>query len=660
MLRSLLLLLWILAALAAGMARCRAAGSLEALEEQAFKQAVALAEPSIVRIDTVGGLDLVGDVLTGTGPTTGVVLTGDGCIITSSFNFVSQPAGIVVTLADGRKFPAEVAASDDARMLTLLRIDVSREAAPLIPLRPAPRDELRVGQWSIALGRTYDLAVPNLSVGILSGLNRVWGRAVQTDAKVSPANYGGPLVDLEGRGIGILVPLSPQKTEQTAGVEWYDGGIGFAIPLEDVYAVLDRLKAGETLKPGLLGVGFPDQGVLAGEARIDRVRPESPADKAGLREQDLIVAVAGTPIRRVPDLRHLLGRMYAGDVLPLTVQRGSETLQVNVTLAAELLAYESGYLGILPARPPVTSPAQGVEIREVLPKSPAALAGLQKRDIVTHCDGVEVTDAAALLDRIGRRRPGEKCELTYHRGGNQRSMEVTLEGVPDDAPESLPAASLPAPPDNAVPADRLGRANARLPGEEGLNYWRYVPQQYHPDYAYGLLVWLHPAGDPMEAAVLKAWQTHCDRRGLILIAPKAADVSGWGAGDAEFVRNAIEETQRQYRIDPLRIVLHGQAEGGRLAWETAFQHRDLVRGVMVVGAPLREPPPDNDPDFRLQTCLITADGDPLRERIEKSVEVLRKARFPAQLLVAPDADARYLPAATVDELAGWLDALDRI
>ncbi|MCA9056546.1 MAG: trypsin-like peptidase domain-containing protein, partial [Planctomycetaceae bacterium] len=249
-------------------ARASAQG-LEANEEQAFKAAAALAEPSIVRIDTVGGLDLVGDVLTGTGPTTGVVVSREGDIITSSFNFVAQPAGIIVTLPDGRRFPAEVVAADSSRRLTLLHIDVSGEAVPIIPLRPVPRQELRVGQWAIALGRTYDSAFPNLSVGILSAINRVWGRAVQTDAKISPANYGGPLVDLDGRGIGILVPLSPQKTDETAGVEWYDGGIGFAIPLEDVYAVLGRLKAGEELKPGLMGVSFPDQGVLAGEAKVD-------------------------------------------------------------------------------------------------------------------------------------------------------------------------------------------------------------------------------------------------------------------------------------------------------------------------------------------------------------------------------------------------------
>lgn len=641
-----------------------AADDLELREEQAFKQAAALADPSIVRIDTVGGLDLVGDLLTGSGPTTGVVVGADGDIITSSFNFASKPAGIIVTLPDGRRFPAEVVAADDARRLTLLKIDLARDKIQLPPLRPVPRSELRVGQWSIALGRTYDLAIPNLSVGILSAVNRVWGRAVQTDAKISPANYGGPLVDLDGRGIGILVPLSPQKTDETAGVEWYDGGIGFAIPLEDVYASLDRLKQGEHLKPGLMGVSFPDQGVLAGEAKIDRVRPESPADKAGLKVGDLIVEANGQPVARVPQLRHILGRLYAGDVVAIAFRRGSETLRTNVTLADKLVPYESGYLGILPERPAVheaaNGAAAGVAIRGVLAKSPAAEAGLQRRDVILRCDGKAVASASDLLDLIGRKRPGDACELVFRRDAIEQTISVVLAEVPDVVPEQLPAAVIPAPPEGTVPAERLGRSGASLPGEAGRNYWRYVPAQYNPAYPHGLIVWLHPAGDTMEAAILKAWQQHCDRRGLILVAPLAGDLNGWTAGESELVREVVEQTQRDYTIDPQRICVHGLGAGGRFAWDAAFKHRELFRAVIAASAPLREIPPDNDPDFRLQTCSVVGENDPLRDKVERSVEVLRKLKFPARLIVLPDAGEAYPPAETVDELARWVDALDRI
>ena len=129
-------------------------------QHQACKEAATLAEASIVRIETIGGLDLVGNLLTSTGPTTGVVVSADGYIITSSFNFVSRPSSVLVTLPDGRRYPADVVATDDWKMLTLLKI----EQDGLIPMDSAIKSDLRVGQWGIALGRTYNSEFPSISV----------------------------------------------------------------------------------------------------------------------------------------------------------------------------------------------------------------------------------------------------------------------------------------------------------------------------------------------------------------------------------------------------------------------------------------------------------------------------------------------------------------
>src|SRR5262249_50853475 len=122
-----------------------------------------------------------------------------------------------------------------------------------------PKDEIKVGHTSLAVGRTLNSAideVPSVSEGIISAKDRIWGKALQTDAKVSPINYGGPLIDLTGRIQGILVPSSPRAEGETAGLEWYDSGIGFAIPLEDINRVLPRLKQGKDLKPGVIGVNM--------------------------------------------------------------------------------------------------------------------------------------------------------------------------------------------------------------------------------------------------------------------------------------------------------------------------------------------------------------------------------------------------------------------
>ena len=89
---------------------------------------------------------------------------------------------------------------------------------PLTVPELTPEKEVRIGQWSIAVGRTFELPQPNVSIGIVSAVRRMWGKAIQTDAKISPNNYGGPLVDLRGRVLGVLVPLSPQGTTAVAGV----------------------------------------------------------------------------------------------------------------------------------------------------------------------------------------------------------------------------------------------------------------------------------------------------------------------------------------------------------------------------------------------------------------------------------------------------------
>lgn len=229
-----------------------AVADLTELEEQSFREAAALLEPSIVQIQTVGGLDRIGGVSTGTGPTTGVVVSADGLIVSSSFNFASKPASILVSTPDNRRFPATILGTDRSRKITLLKV----EAQNLVPVQAVPRDEYRVGQWAIALGRTYSSAFPSVSVGIISALNRVWGRAMQTDAKISPVNYGGPLAAIDGRVLGILVAMSPRGETDTAGVEWYDSGIGFAVPMVDVLASVEKLKNGADLFPGKLGINL--------------------------------------------------------------------------------------------------------------------------------------------------------------------------------------------------------------------------------------------------------------------------------------------------------------------------------------------------------------------------------------------------------------------
>ena len=206
--------------------------------------------PSLVTIETYGGVAtgarrgrVAGVSKPGVGPTTGVVISDDGYILTSSFNFRDRPPITTVILRDGSKHVATLRGRDDKRRLCLLKIDTDKKLA--IP-EIMPVDQLRVGSWAISLGVGYGDFEPAVSVGIVSALNRYDVKAVQADANISPANYGGPLLSIDGRLIGVCVPLHPTNAKVSAGVEWYDSGIGFAIPLEGLADQIEKMKRNES------------------------------------------------------------------------------------------------------------------------------------------------------------------------------------------------------------------------------------------------------------------------------------------------------------------------------------------------------------------------------------------------------------------------------
>ena len=240
--------------------------------------------------------------------------------------------------------------------------------------------------------------MPSISVGIVSAVHRVWGKAIQTDAKISPNNYGGPLVDIEGRVMGVLVPLSPMASDVLAGVEWYDSGIGFAVPLEDIDRVLPRLEKGEDLYGGLLGISMKGIDIYADPPILAAVEPNSPAYLAGLKPGDTVIEIDGRKIVRQAELRHRLGPHYAGDKVKLVVQRGNERLEKTVELAAKLLPYEHPFLGALPMR--LAGGESGVTLRYVYPESPAAKAGLKPGDRITSWEGHPVKSLSDLFEQL--------------------------------------------------------------------------------------------------------------------------------------------------------------------------------------------------------------------------------------------------------------------
>jgi serine protease Do len=625
---------------------------LAVLEERAFQQAAAKAEAAVVRIETVGGLDVVEDSLVANGPTSGVVVDADGWIITSSFNFLSQPSSILVTVGDGQRYPATLVARDESRQLTLLKI----AAQGLKTLEPVPRSQWRVGQWTIAMGRTLAPEFPNVSVGILSAVNRISGKALQTDAKTSPVNYGGALVDLDGRCLGIIVPMSPDRDELTAGADWYDSGIGFAVPLEDVLRVLDRLKKGETLKPGRLGILYPDRGLLTGEVKIDKVRPRSPAEAAGLKADDVIVAVDGQDVPRAATLKQLLGPRYGGETVVVKIRRGNETLEKSITLVGEIPPFDVGFLGVLPERfPKADKPL--ARIRGVIAGSPAERAGLKPESVIQSVRGKPVATFEELRDAMKSQAAGDELKLTVETGGKQLEVNVVLSSSPSSLPASIPPVHVPSPAE-APKNIRTGRFVDTVTGDD-RKFWAYVPESYNPAFRYGLVVWLHPEADRREASTLELWRPVCDERGLIVVGPPATN-EPWGPGDVGYVLGVIARMQDQYSIDSARTVAVGEAEGGQMALFLGLTKRDIISGAATINHPLPEKAPEIDPQSVVRFHASVFEGHRKASAIAKSIEAMRREKYPLVFSRWPGAGEEGPTRKAVDELARWIDSLDGI
>lgn len=646
----------ILAALAiAPCGRCAAAEDLTALEEQAIKAAVARVAPSVVRIETVGGAERIGQLLVGTGPTTGLVVSEDGYVISSAFNFVQKPDSILVTVPGKGRVAAKLVATDHSRKLVLLKLATS---ARLPVPEVVPESDIRVGQWSIAVGRTYEGDRPNLSVGIVSAVGRVWGKAVQTDAKISPNNYGGPLVDISGRVLGVLAPLSPDGNSDLAGVEWYDSGIGFAVPLSQIMAVLPKLKQGQDLFPGVLGVNLEGIDMFSLPAKLAACRANSPAYKAGLQPGDVIVEAGGHPISRQAQLKYEINSRYAGDKLHLVVLRGEKRVAADVELAETIPPYEYPFLGILPMRPLEGDPAE-LTVRYVYPEGPAAKAGIQPGDVIESAAGAAVKDAAELREQLRTRAPDEPLRIRVRRGDKKLELNATLARLPEALPPALPPAhGRPSATADARPA--VGVVPLKLP-ELPNECVAYVPENYNPKVSYGVLVWLHAPGGFKQEELIARWKPYCDQHELILLAPKSADPTRWQPSEARFVRRVLAEILDKYSIDPMRIVVHGHEGGGALAYLVAFSSKDVVRGVATVAAtmPLLVRPPENDPVYRLAFYTTRASKSTNAAQVEAGIKLLRAMKYPVTV-VNQGEQTRYLTAEEIDDLMRWIDALDRI
>ena len=266
------------------------------------------------------------------GPTSGVIYEADGYILTSRFNVSGgiRKNGLKVTLWDGRQVAGELLGTDEQRDIALVKI--AEENLPVLPR--ADYGKLKQGTLVALLGRSPDPAQATINLGILSALNRMSRMSVQTDAEMNYGNAGGALVTMRGELVGVACNIKPDT------VWGQSGGVGFACKTAEIDGLLERLKKGERIeapKQPFLGIrpgeGNPDiEGI-----QVADVLKESPAEKAGIKKEDVLIELGGAKITDSESLKEALEAHKIGDEVALKIMRkaGKEWQEKSFTLKLE-------------------------------------------------------------------------------------------------------------------------------------------------------------------------------------------------------------------------------------------------------------------------------------------------------------------------------------
>ena len=273
--------------------------------------AAAAITPAVVRLDT------------GTGTGSGVIYDAQGYILTAA-HVVGNASSVAVRFADGSSTTGTVLGADDVTDVAVVEID-----ADLVPAvaQLALGADLTVGQTAVAVGSPFRLD-QTVTAGIISAEDRIVNQVsmVQTDAAINPGNSGGPLVDLQGRVLGINDVIFTNSND--------NAGVGFAISIDLAKIVADQITAGEPVALALLGVSVGRSADGDAGGIIQDVSEGTAAAAAGIEVGDLIIAVDGDPIRDSEELRAQVITRAPGTVINLELLRDGQRISLDVTLGS--------------------------------------------------------------------------------------------------------------------------------------------------------------------------------------------------------------------------------------------------------------------------------------------------------------------------------------
>lgn len=377
------------------------------------------------------------------GSGSGFIISPDGYIVTNH-HVAGEADALKVTLEDGRSFDATLVGTDPRTEVALLKIDA--EGLPTVRLGNS--DAVRVGEWILAVGSPFGLDF-TVTSGIVSAQGRSevgivdYANFIQTDAAINPGNSGGPLINLNGEVIGMNTAIM----SRSGG----NNGIGFAIPINMVKAVVDDLKDDGKVERGFLGVSIqnltPEMSGwfdLEGDrgALISDVVEDSPAARAGLQRDDIVVSFDGHVVNDANALRSRVATTVPGKELAIGVIRDGKPVETKVELgrleseepgttraAAEsptrlglqlqdldrALAEQLGFTG-----------DHGVVITRVEPGSQAFLKGIEPGSVVTEVNRQPVANIQEFKDALENGKKKNSVLLNIEKDGNSRYVALKL------------------------------------------------------------------------------------------------------------------------------------------------------------------------------------------------------------------------------------------
>jgi serine protease Do len=337
-------------------------------------------------------------------------------------------AQILVQLADGREYLAEVVGRDDSTDVALLRLQGAPGDLPSVYLGDS--DALAVGDWVVAIGNPFGLD-HSVAHGMISAKERVLGIGafddfIQTDTLINPGNSGGPLFNMRGEVIGVNTAIISQGQ-----------GIGFAVPINMVKELIPNLRENGRLARGWLGVRIveSEDGTRPG-ASISAVYTGSPAEAAGLQTGDRVLAVNGRAVENFQQLLRRVSFLAPGTRAVLQVERRGKRQEIPVTLSERpapqprVAAGASDALGLV-LRDLTAGEGAGAGIASggalvtaVLPGSPADRAGLRAGDVINEANRHPVRTVAEFRSAVGRDDAKGAVLVRYQRGDSVRYVAI--------------------------------------------------------------------------------------------------------------------------------------------------------------------------------------------------------------------------------------------